>query len=492
MTYLSKSQNIRGLQCHKALWLYKNQPELRAESDASQQSIFDAGTNAGILARDLIPGGKIISFEGSTFEEKLKMTRDLIESGVDTVYEATFEHDNVLVMVDILHRGLDGWEIYEVKSSTEIKDVHLNDLALQFHVLNGAGLNVSSAFLVHINNEYVREDNLEISKLFKIVNVTEDINEKIVAAVPAEIIILKDMLIAECPKTEIGEQCEAPYPCDFIEHCWAHIPKNSIFDLRGHGIDKLGYYKRGIIKLEDLNLDELNAKQRMQVESELFGIDIINQEGINDFLGKLHYPMFFLDFETFRSPIPPFAQTRPYEQIPFQFSLHSLERADSELSHYGFLAKEGLDERERLARELVKHIPEDACIVTYNMGFEKGVIRSLAKIFPSYASRLMAIHDSIVDLMIPFQRRDYYTREMRGSYSLKAVLPALVPELTYEGLQISNGGEAEASYSNLHMVEDSAEVEKIRSALEEYCRLDTLALVKLLEKIKNTAGVSTL
>lgn len=480
---LSKSQFIRGLQCHKSLWLYRNRPELRTPPDENQQSIFDSGTDVGLLARRLFPSGTAVEFEGSSLNEKIHETKVLINSGARTIYEATFAFDGALAMADILHKGVDGWELYEVKSSTAVKDVHINDLTFQYCLLRGSGLNISKSCLIHLNREYVRSVELEVSKLFTVVDLTSDVQNNLEHVV-SEVGRINSMLQSDCPEVQIGAQCENPYPCDFIDHCWAHIPENSIFDLRGRGVDKLAYYSRGIVKFSDLDLDELNGKQRMQVEAELKGIEFLDRDGIKEFLNSLFYPIYFLDFETFHSPIPPFNGTRPYEQIPFQFSLHWQEKEDGELSHYGFLAKEGSDQRDELVRNLAIHIPDKACVVTYNMRFEKGVIRNLSEKFPLYADRLMGIHDSIVDLMIPFYKRAYYIREMKGSYSLKAVLPALIPELTYKGLNISNAGQAEASYSTLHLLTDKEEVEKIRVSLLEYCKLDTFALVKLIEKLK--------
>lgn len=483
-TSLSKSQFLRGLQCHKSLWLHKFKPELRSEPDESQQAVFDAGTDVGILAQGLFSGGEAIEFEGSTVDEKIERTKALIESGVKTIYEGTFRYDDILVMVDILHKGVSGWELYEVKMSSEVKDVHVNDVSAQYYVVMGSGLPLAKASLVHINTAYVRKGDINVHKLFHIKDLTEQVisNQPFVVN---ELSRMRGVLSADCPAIDIGPQCSDPYACDFTSHCWTHIPETSVFELREKGINKFAYYYDGKIHFSDLDLNALNFKQRMQVDAELNGTETIDREGIREFLASLYYPLWFLDFEAlYNDVIPPFDETRPYSKIPFQYSLHCLEKEGDKLKHYEFLAEGGIDGRKELVKGLVSLIPEEACILTYNMKFEKEVIRNLAKQFPRYSKRLMNIHDNIKDLMVPFQKRHYYTKEMNGSYSLKYVLPALLPDLTYKGMAVGNGDEAVTAYKSLPFIENAAESEKVRLDLLEYCKLDTYAMVRVLERLK--------
>ncbi|UCH46178.1 MAG: DUF2779 domain-containing protein [Nitrospiraceae bacterium] len=483
---LSKSQFMRGLQCRKSLWLYKYNPELGTPPDAMQQAIFDMGTEVGLYARQLFPGGTAIEFEGSTFAEKVRKTQELVQGGEHTIYEATIAHDDIIVMVDILHKGPKGWELYEVKSSSRLKDEHANDVSIQYYVLKGSGLTVSKAALVHMNNEYVRHGDIAIADLFAVEELTDEVQER-EAFIGKELLTIRSMLQGPCPDIDIGAHCTSPYDCDFIDHCWKHIPENSVFDLRGKGIDKFEYYTRDIIRFQDLHLDTLNLKQRMQVEAELNDTETIDQKGIADFLDTLHYPQYFLDFETFMPAIPRFEGTRPYQNIPFQYSLHVLDHDGADLKHHEFLAEAGTDPRERIARDLSALIPDTACVITYNSSFEKGRIKELAEQFPRYAERLMQIHDSIVDLMVPFRQRLYYTREMKGSYSIKYVLPALVPDMSHQGLVISGGGDAMNVYSTLHLIEDVNEVGRIRQDLLSYCRMDTLGMVRILDKLREVS-----
>ncbi|MBO06281.1 MAG: phosphomethylpyrimidine kinase [Parcubacteria group bacterium] len=483
--YLSKSKFLKGLQCHKSLWLHKHEPELVSPPEESQQAIFDTGTEVGLLARNLFPDGKEIIFKEGSFTKKIKQTRELIENGAETIYEATFTHNNVLAMVDILHKGIRGWELYEVKSSTGVTDIYISDLSVQYYVLSGCELPISKTSLIYINNQYVKYGELNIKELFCITELINKIEEN-QGFVEDQLSEMNEILMGKCPGIDIGNHCDTPYPCDFKDHCWSHVPEYSIFNIkRLNTSKKFELYYKGILALSDIPDDyDLSSGQRLQVVSELTNKVVINKKAIKEFLDGIYYPLYFLDFETFMPAVPIFDGTHPYQQVPFQYSLHVLESKSAELKNYEFLAKEGIDQREELIKRLTSKIPDKACILTYNMTFEKRILRELSEQFPSYKDKLMSIHENIVDLMAPFQKKDYYTKEMKGSYSLKFVLPALVPECSYEGMAISDGGVAMNTYATLHLIEDKKEVEQIRKDLLEYCKLDTFAMVKLLNKLE--------
>ncbi len=485
---LSKSRFIRGLQCHKSLWLYSHRPELIEEPAPSLLAVYEMGTDVGVLAQNLFPGGVKLSFEDDGIKAMRRKTEEQIKDGAKTIYEATFRYDGVLVMVDILHLGPEGWEIYEVKSSTEVKDIHLYDLAIQYHALKGCGLDITRACVVHINNEYVRQGEIDISELFSIADLTAEVIEK-QTVVEEELVKMHGMLEGKCPAIDIGKHCYDPYECDLRSHCWAHIPNDSIFDLARMTLSrKFALYYDGVIKFKDIPADyQLTGRQRAQVEGELDGKEIIDSNGIKDFLDSLHYPLYFLDFETFRLAVPPFDGVHPYEQVPFQYSIHALKGEDAGLEHYEFLAEPGTDPREQIAKGLIETIPEGACVVAYNMSFEKMIIKSLARRFPAYRDRLTHLHDTVVDIMSPFQKLHYYTKEMSGSYSIKKVLPAIVPELSYDGMEVSNGDEAMSAYLSLQTEKDNDKAEKIKKDLRKYCGLDMMAMVSLLKKLKEVA-----
>ena len=481
--YLSKTLFIRGLQCHKSLYLHKYHPDLKDEVSEQQEASFQIGRDVGVYAQNLFPNGVEILFDDVTLTDQLSRTTKEMEDGTAVIYEAAFSFDNIFVKVDILRKHEGKWEIYEVKNSTSVKDVHHNDVAIQYYVLKGAGLSVSKAFLVHINNQYVRNGDIEIEKLFTIQDLTEDVIEH-QEFVEDEIKKMREMLKDATPDINIGGHCSDPYECDFGGHCWQHMPENSIFSLRGSGPNKFDLYRQGIIRLEDVPKDILPQNQRIQVEGTLDKKSITDKTAVREFLDTLWYPICFLDFETtFMVPIPLFDGVRPYQKIPFQYSLHYLERNSAELLHYEYLAQAKLDPRREFLEKLLNQLPEDACVLVYNKTFETGILNELIQVVTEHEAKVANIINNVRDLMIPFRNKDVYRWEMEGSYSLKYVLPALVSELKYEEMEISNGGMAANAWMRLWEVEDFAEIEKMRNALLVYCKLDTLGMVRILEKL---------
>ena len=489
---LSKSLYIRGLQCEKSLWLKKKKPEVLQAPDDGAQAIFDTGTSVGELACELFSGGERIEYTGD-FGSQMTKTKELIERGTKVIYEATFCFDGILVMVDILRICEDGLIINEVKSSTSVKEVYIDDASIQYYVISSLGYKVSAVNIIHIDNTYVRGEKLELEKLFHAEDVTEQIIQK-QAEIPQILSKFDEILSKNVePEVDIGPHCSDPYHCDAWEYCWCEqrgIPEYSIFNIsRLRSDKKFDLYKNGVVKFEDIKeLDKFNASQQIQIRSELSQEEIIDKDAINEFLGTLSYPLYHLDFETFQQAVPEFVGLRPYEQIPFQFSIHK-EDGNGNLEHFEFLAEVGADPRYELALNLIKFIPQDACVLAYNMSFEKGVIRRLVTNYPQISSELMAIHDNIKDLMAPFASKSYYHPKMQGSYSIKYVLPALVPEFesAYKDLNlIHNGGEAMQAYEAMtHMSADERKAYK--KALLAYCKLDTLAMVKVLEKLREVA-----
>jgi uncharacterized protein DUF2779 len=482
--YLSKSLFIRGLQCHKSLYLHKYNPELKDEVSEELEARFQTGINVGIYAQKLFPDGEEILWNDNSLSNQIKRTKIEIENGTKVIYEAAFSYDNVFVKVDILRKTKNGWEIYEVKGSTGIKDVYYDDVAIQYFVLKGSGLEISKTFLVHINNQYVRQGEIEVDKLFTIQDLSYDVIEK-QAAIKNEIDKMRKMLKSEEPNIDIGEYCTNPYDCDFCGYCWKHIPEDSIFNLKGNGPNKFDLYRQGKIRLEDVPRDILPQNQKIQLEGTLYKKNVTNKVAVKEFLDSLWFPICFLDFETtFMVPIPMFDETRPYQQVPFQYSLHYLESENAELQHYEYLAPAYVDPRKKLLENLLKEIPEDACVLVYNKSFEIGVLNDLAKWFPEYSDHIENIIQNIQDLMIPFRKKDIYRWEMEGSYSIKYVLPALVPELNYDDMEINDGGMASNAYLGMWEMQDHSEIEKIRNALLDYCKMDTLAMVRILEELK--------
>lgn len=485
--FLSKSTYVKGLQCHKALYLYKKSPELRDEVDLAQQAIFFAGTDVGLLARELFPGGKDASSKSRIPGwESIKNTQQLIDDGEKVIYEAAFQHKGVLVAVDILVRFGKTWKFYEVKSSTQVKDVHLDDSALQLHVLLNSGLTVKDASIVHINNQYVRKGDLNIKKLFTIRSVFLNAKNK-QAEVKKQIKIFSELLNKRAaPKIDIGPHCSAPYPCDFQGYCWEHVPKNSVFDISRLGSDKqFALYNEGIAHIKDIPDDyRLSASQRLQVEGVTKNKKTIDPKGIAKFLKGLNGPLHFLDFETFKTAIPLYDNSRPYQNITFQYSLHVEDEKNGAHNHKEFLAETGSDPRKPFIEKLLDDIGKSGSIVVYNQAFEIDCLKNLARTFPQYAKKIKSLITRIRDLMIPFQSKHYYVPKMRGSFSLKVVLPALVPSLSYKKLEIQDGGTASTIYEQLANETSPKIIAKTRKDLLAYCKMDTLAMVEILAVLK--------
>jgi hypothetical protein len=458
---------MRGLQCPKSLWLDRKQPEVRTAPSAGLIARWEAGNEVGLYAQQLFPGGVEIPYDGHTKVQQIDATKELLAEGAQTIYEATFSFDDVFVRADIIHKAQDGWDLYEVKSASDVKPHFPDDVAIQYFVLSGCGLRIRRAFLVHIDTGYVRRGEIVPEKLFATQQVTEIVREK-QSAIPSEIARMRKVLAAGLPAIDIGPQCTNPYECDFIGYCWRHIPEHSVFDLKGRGVDKWALYRKGIVRMNDVPLEALNSVQRMQAEFHRNRGEHVEPDAIRDFLEGLHYPICFLDFETYDSPIPPFDGTRPYQQVPFLYSLHRQDSPDGLLRHSEFLAPPGIDPRDELSERLLADIPEEACVLAYNRTFEARVLKDL----------------EMLDLMVPFRRRDIYHWRMDGSYSLKNVLPVLVPELTYEGMAIQEGKEASLAYLALDKIESDKERRKAEEDLRAYCRQDTLGMVNILEKMR--------
>ena len=486
--WLSKSRFIKSIQCQKALYLGKHHSELKDEISEDQQALFSQGTSVGELATQLFPGGTDVTPESFyDFSPSIEKTKELLNQKDVIIYEAAFQFEGILCALDILVKKDGVIKAYEVKSSTEVKSVYLQDAGLQYYVMKACGYAPEDISIVHINNEYVRNGDINIYELFTIAS----IKDKVVAfqpEIPALLQTAKATLEGDdIPTIDIGPHCSSPYGCDFGGHCWDHVPDYSVFNISRLTSDKkFELYYDGILDFKDIPDDyRLNDNQLLQVESELTGKLTVNKEEINTFLDSLTYPLQFLDFETFQVPVPLFDNARPYQQLVFQYSLHIQEKPGAKLTHYEFLAEgNGTDPREELINQLIKDAKGTGHILVYNIGFERGRLNELKEIYPAKADDIQSIIDRLVDLMIPFQKKHYYAPDLKGSYSIKKVLPSLAPELSYSALEVSNGGMAMDIFKHMMQGTYNGDTESTRKALLEYCGLDTYAMVKIVEKLK--------
>ena len=489
ITDLSKSRYCKGLQCPKMLWLDAYRPE--AAEEVLSETIMHNGNLVGDLARSYFGEYALVEFSYQK-TAMTEQTNTFIRDGAETIAEAAFMTDGLYCAVDLLHRNADGWDLVEVKSSTHVSDIYVEDMAFQYYVLTNCGIHVKRVYNLHLNSAYVRKGELDLQQLFTLEDYTETVREKY-DAVAQNIAAIRAFVSVDAePERDLDLYCEQPYLCAYRAYCSRHLPAHSVFDLAGmQAKTKYKHYHNGLIRFEDLLANakkiKLNAKCIRQIESTLQDLpDAVEPKAIRTFLDTLRYPLYHLDFETYQQPIPPFDDVKPYQQIPFQYSLH-IEQADGSLEHREFLAQEGSDPRRMLAQRLVQDIPKGACSLAYNMSFEKTVIRGLAELYPDLADRLMDIHDNLHDLMVPFREQSYYSTAMQGSYSIKYVLPALYPddpELDYHNLDgVHNGGEASAAFAEM----PSYPLEKrefLRASLLKYCELDTYAMVKVLRRLR--------
>ena len=487
--YLSKSKYCSAVQCPKMLWMHINRPELFDKS-VMNQGVLDNGNEVGDLAMGLFGEYVEVPFD-KELGNMIKKTGELIEAGTPIICEASFAYEGLFCSVDIL-KNLGGkkFEIYEVKSTTKIKDSHYHDVAFQYYVLTKLGFEVTKACLVHINKKYVRHGELDLQELFKINDITDDARTRFYEVEGNLNYYEKYLDAVDEPKEPLGEYCLSPYDCGFFHHCSKGLPTPNVFDVRGmHLGPKLRLYNEGCVSFEDLiNNNTVNGNYKIQIRYEISDLPpLIDKDSIAKFMTQLYYPIYFLDFETFQSPIPLYENSKPNEQIVFQYSLHYIEQEDGPLHHKEYLAEPGEDPRRKLAEQLCKDIPKNVCVTAYKMSFEKRVIKGLAQLYPDLAEHLMNIHDHIADLMIPFQKKYYYCKDMHGSYSIKYVLPALFPDdpsLDYHNLEgIHKGDEASAAFSAMQNMAPE-ELQRCRNSLLKYCGLDTYAMVKIWEKLK--------
>ena len=497
---LSKSLYLNGLQCQKYLWLKIHNKKKLKKPDANLKAIFATGDEVGEKACKLFPGGKQIKYNKNIpHSERIELTKKYIKEGVKTIYEATFEFDGVLVMVDILNIDSNGnFEIYEVKSSTwnskkNLKsiDTYIKDISIQYYVLNGCGLEISKACVTLLNGEYIREEKENLEKLFFHKDITKEVmtlQSKISETLKSFQSTLK--IKKTEPIIDIGWHCKNPNTCLAYDYCWKeqrNIPEYSIFNIfpLSKKSKALEFYKKGIVNIKSIpSSEKLTKAQKIKVDLVKVNKVVVDKKAIKLFLKSFSYPFYYFDFETYQQAIPKFAGVKPFQQIPFQYSLHIM-RNSTKLDHVEFLAQSGSDPRDDLVKQLISDIPPDVTVLAFNASFEKSVLVELSKQFPKYKKHLQNIINNLVDLAEPFRKKYYYHPEMKGKFSIKIILPLLVPEMEkeYENLEIQNGSEAMQSFANLVNINDQNQINRTRKNLIKYCELDTLAMVKIHDKL---------
>jgi len=479
---------MSGVQCLKRLYWQVREPELGVFPDAAAVAIMEQGGAVGGLARQLFAGGVEVSSRDP--EQAIRTTRELIANPeVPAIFEAAFEDGGVFVRVDILHRRRDNrWRLIEVKSTADLKEQHLDDLAIQHRVVSRSGLDLASSCLAHVNCNYVYTGgDIDVWRFFRIKNLTRRVERllpKLTFQLRSE---LRVLVMPNPPEIPTGPHCTNPITCEFFDRCNPPLPNDHIGYLpRLHASAAEELEEMGVESILDIPDDfHLSERQRIACTSVQTGQAWFSAELGKEF-ESLKYPLYFADFESVNPAIPRFSGMRPFDQLPFQWSVHVQRQPDAEPEHYEFLAKDRRDPRREFITSLCSALGESGSIVVY-AAFESQRLSELAAWLPEFAQRIENIQHRLWDLL-PVVRNHVYHPEFAGSYSLKAVLPALVPEMSYDGMEVANGQDAGLAWQSLvRRSVERTEYDRLRQALLDYCGQDTLALVRLLDKLRESA-----
>ena len=428
------------------LWVKKHDPSKIPPVDAATQAMFDTGHAFEPYVESLFTGGETITWEKSDWNSYRTLpvrTLQALESGAKVIFQGRFEWREFTFLPDVIEVvGDKVLDLYEIKSSTDVKPDHLYDLAFQKTVLEGNGFTVRNVSVIHVNNQYVRRGVVDPKELTTFTDVTNEVNELALKTPEYMQAALRAATQADMPDpnpelARLGSKSE-----------WMKVYEN-------------------IFPPEPMVWP---ADTRAE----------INKQEIERFLGDLKYPLYFFDYETMQGLVPYFDGQRPYQQVPFQYSLHIIREPSGEVEHREYLHKENTNPAPDLAEQLVKDMGDSGSIITWNMRFEKSVNEELGRMYPEYADRITAINERVVDLMIPFKAKWYDDPRCEGSASIKKVLPVLCPELSYKTLGIQEGGSAQRLWMEA-VLDGTRENEKdqILADLLKYCELDTLAMVEI-------------
>lgn len=481
---ISKTKFLAGVQCLKNVYLQIHHKELIPKVTPELQAIFDQGHDVGLAARKQFSDGVLIDHAPWDFGGSLKSTKAEIQKGTQTLFEAAFDYQGCFSKADIIKFNIHSnrWIIYEVKSTTKLKDEHLVDIGIQAWIMAKSGLPIEQINIMYLNPAYTdsSHDNLFI---------TEDITSRIREIYPQVSGLLNQIINSlkeeEIPNVDIGPHCLKPNACAFVSHCWKekNIPELSVFDLPKIGDHKWNWYRQGVVKLDDSRLVGETVQQKRMIENFRTQERIIDVKSIQDEIKKWKFPLFFLDFETISSALPQYPKVKPYQQVPFQFSVHIWENQNSEnLKHVEYLHQDKTDPRPQLIKALLKASEGTGDIISYYSPFEKARIEELAAYSEEHRAPLLSLLDRIKD-PLPIVRDHIYDFDFKGSFSIKNVAPALLgDQYNYDDLGISDGLEAQRAF-RIIMDESTPSQEKrqIVADMLDYCRQDTLVMVELVK-----------
>ena len=500
---LSKSRYTSFLACPRLGYLraYPARFGSLCSEDPARQSLFDTGTMVGELAREYYPGGLLITADHLHIPQAVRQTKEALAAGHNVLYEAAFEHQGILVRIDILRRLADGsFELTEVKSGTRVDPVkHVPDVAVQLFVAELAGLNVSRASLMHLDRDYLHQGGPDypVHKLFVSEDVTQAARHHIATLLPVALRDIATWLRSdEPPFVNLRNSCR---DCEYyVSYCRPRGPE--------FPVGELGPATQAIALLEAAGVTDLCELSPESIEyARLAGLlrvsnlgprtvrmleairegELRADPGAAETLRGLPLPLHFLDFESWNPALPVFPGTRPYEQVPFQWSDHRLS-ADDVWDHAAYLAEGPEDPRAGLAIALVRRFADEGAVLAYHAPFERDRLRDLACLLPRLEGPLLGIAARLVDLKTIVADHVYHPG-FHGSFSLKAVLPSLVPGCGYDGLAIKDGGSAALAYQRLRLLSPGPERDQLRADMLAYCAQDTSGMVEIYTMLRELA-----
>jgi len=487
---LSKSDYLLYLKHPAWLWLKKHDKNKLPPIDDNTQAVFDAGNLFEGYAEKLFANGIQLGFSDyASYLALPEQTMEALLGGAKTIFQARFEAGQLTCICDVIDVvGDKTFDLYEIKSSTSAKPEHIIDLAFQVKVIEDCGFTVRSVSVIHVNNQYVRNGDIVPKDFCVVTDVTEKVRTK---ADFTNTKVDEALAVAQLPDmpdptpASVGSGAFAEW-LDIFK-ALTDQPKDSIYDLCGLNAKKVEELeRRGIRYITDIPKDfPLSPKQNLQVRATKLGQQLILNEPIRDFLRMLQYPLYFLDYETLGGIVPAFEGLRPYQQLPFQYSLHILDSPDSELRHVEYLHRDPNNPCRSLTEALRSHIGDTGSVLVWNEGFEKSCNTALATEVPELADFLNDVNSRIIDLMLPFAKGWFVDKDFNGSASIKKVLPVVVPELSYKSLGIQEGASAQRLWMQAVIDgKDSIDQEVLFADLIEYCKLDTLAMVEIFNVLR--------
>jgi hypothetical protein len=482
---ISKSAFIKAEQCLKHFYLYKNHPYLRDALSKEKQLIFKRGTDVGIFAQQLFPGGIDVT-QGEKRDQQLfaDRTKGLIQKGVSTIYEATFIYDDLLVMVDILHKQDGKWTAYEVKSSLKITETYVKDACFQYYVIKNCLPGLSDFNLLTMNPKYVLEGELDITKLFKTTSVMKDALKNVEYFSHKTQVAKLTLDQGKIPDIKIGTHCFQPYACDFLGTCWKNtgdpssvltlgkLTKQDMFDL----------YDKNIKRIDEIDIDTIESREiKIQVRAAIEQKEQVAQAEIKNFIAHIKQPVCSLDIEVWMPAIPFYQGTKPFQQIPFLFSM--IREENEELKKYSYFKPIGEDLRKEFLEKIIEMTKAYQTILMFDKSLEENILNQLVELFPEYRRDIDVFKSKIIDLAEPIRKGNYYHPEMKGNFTLKSIAPLVNQEAGFNNLEIQSGITAMYIYESL-LEQNPIEAEHVKAQLTDYCEMDALITYQLLEFFK--------